>query len=360
MTLSATVLTAQLAELESKAAVPASLHRITLHGAHALAHQLGASVAINPAASLSAYALAEGVLHAMIAHQIKTVALPLLLIAGTVATGVGVAATRLSDGPADGEKGSQVRAASMVPAKSLSNGPAAQAPLRKTESGTSSISPLLVENLGAEMSTFSRLLARFASDLKIEDIHRLYDWSNKTLEADQAIATTDADRVAASAAHRDRMKKLVELTQDIPASDTQHVASDLAQTILERAEAGLKNISENQGASRMMGMMQMMGRGSMGTSREGQTDNMGTGGGRAGMMAAMMGGARIGAERAQTWAEPGRRERLARPTVESGCGQGSDAVQGDDATGCRRVRRSWSNSGPRHERHGRWHERRHG
>jgi RNA polymerase sigma factor (sigma-70 family) len=298
VTLSATALTAQLAVFEAKAAVPAALQRITLTltGTQALAHELGASLAASSAASLSVYALAEGVLQTMIANQVKTVALPLLLIAGTVATGVGVAATRLSGDPANGESAPQRSATSSASAKSSSSEPGVSATVGKTESAAASISPVLVQNLSAETITFSNLLSRFRNP-EIEDINRLYNWSCKTLEADQALATTDADRRAAYEGHRDRMKRLVEFTEKIPVSDThQSVKADHARNLLQQAEEGLKNIRQAPGAAGAMGrMMSMMGgatgstvrMGAMPASGVGRMAMMGSGGSSVGTMGAM-------------------------------------------------------------------------
>ena len=258
--LSSTALAAQLAGFEAKAAVPGSLQISTLRSAQTLAYHLGSSLGTSSTGSLSAYALAQGVLNTMVASQVKTVAFSLLLVAGTVATGVGVAAARLSDGPAAGEQGNQARSASTGAAMPQPAGRFAEGHVRKTVKGESSTSPMLEEHLGSELSTFSKLLARFASNLEIGDVHRLYNWSYKTLQADEALATTDADRVAAHAAHRDRIKKLVEITvTDEPASNQKQAVNDLAVTLLAQAETGLKDISQNGAAMGMMGMMKMMG-----------------------------------------------------------------------------------------------------
>ena len=88
VTLSATALSSCLASLEAKAAVPASLQIMTLKAASALAWNAGASLARVAAVSLPVSALVEGVLHTMIANQIKSIALTSLLVVGTVSTGV--------------------------------------------------------------------------------------------------------------------------------------------------------------------------------------------------------------------------------------------------------------------------------
>ncbi len=323
MALSSTALAAQLAGFEAKAAVPGSLQISTLRSAQALAYHLSSSLGTSSVGSLSACALAQGVLNTMVASQVKTVAFSLLLVAGTVATGVGVAAARLSDGPLGGEPGNQAGAASTAAPMPQPGAPAGQAHVRTNDKDKSSSAPMLVEHLASEMSTFRQLLARFASNLEIDDIHRLYNWSYKTLEADETLATTDADRVAAHAAHRNRIKKLVELTvtEENPVSNQKQAVNDLAVTLLVQAETGLKDISQNaaqtQSAARMgmMGMMKMMGgRPPAGGSMAGKSGGagggmmggmttsgvkagaMGSGGAGGGMMGRMMaGGSKTGA-----------------------------------------------------------------
>ena len=111
VTLSATALGSHLVGLEAKAAVPASLRMTTLKAAYALACQAGASLARVPAVSLPVSALVEGVLHTMIANQIKSIVLTSLLVVGTVSTGVIVGASQLSGGSANAGNGNQVPAA---------------------------------------------------------------------------------------------------------------------------------------------------------------------------------------------------------------------------------------------------------
>ena len=92
VTLSAAALVSQLSIPSAQAAVPASLEFATLKAAQALAGTAGASLATTSAVSIPVAALVEGVLQTMFLNQVKMLALPLLLIAGTVATGVVVAA----------------------------------------------------------------------------------------------------------------------------------------------------------------------------------------------------------------------------------------------------------------------------
>ncbi len=309
--LSATALCSHLAGLEAKAAVPASLRMTTLKSANALAWQAGVSLARSSAVSLPVSALVKGVLHTMIANQIKLMALTSVLVVGTVSTGVIVGASQLSGGSANAGKGNQIPAASTDTEGLKASGSGAQATVRKA-GGASTVSPQLAQQLSATGATFDQLLSRLREP-EIGDIDRLSQWSSITLEADQVLGTTEADRVAAYEAHRDRMKRLHEFTQKIPVSDkNQPVKADHAHNILQTAEEWLENTRQGQvpgmgvRMSRMRGMMGraggpmgMMGGGGemgmMGRSGQmnmvgggGQIGAIGSGGGRGGMMAEMM------------------------------------------------------------------------
>ncbi len=273
VTLSATVLGAHLVGLEAKAAVPASLRMTTLKAAYALACQAGTSLARVPAVSLPVSALVEGVLHTMIANQIKSIALTSLLVVGTVSTGVIVGASQLSGGSANAGNGNQVPAPTTSSTELMVSGTGAQAAVRKAGAATPSVSPQLAQQLSAARASFDQLLSRFREP-EIEDIDRLSQWSLLTLEADQVLGTTEADRVAAYEAHRDRMKRLREFTQKIPVSDkNQPVKADHARNILEQAEKLLENTKQGDMSSMMARMRGMIG---------------GPGGGRGGRMAQMM------------------------------------------------------------------------
>ena len=226
----------------------------TLKAAHALACQVSASLATVSAVSLPVSALVEGVLHTMIANQIKSMALTSLLVAGTVATGVVVGATQFSGGPANAGNANQVPAASTDTAKFKVGGPGAQSAVRKAGVATPPVSPQVAQQLNATRTTFDQLLSSFREP-EIDDIDRLSRWSLVTLEADQVLGTNQADLVAAYEAHRDRMKRLHEFTQKIPVSDkNQPVKADHARNILQSAEEGLKNIRETAGMPGMRNM----------------------------------------------------------------------------------------------------------
>jgi RNA polymerase sigma factor (sigma-70 family) len=285
VTLSAAALGSHLAVIEAKAAVPASLRLTTLQAAHALACEVGASLARSSAVSLPVSALVEGVLHTMIANQVKSVVLSSLLVIGTVATGVVVGASQLSGGSANARKANQ------VPASSTDSAAIRKAAVPRSEGTTPSVSPQLARQLSAEHTSFGQLLTTFREP-EIQDIDRLSRWSLITLEADQVLGTTAADRVAAYEAHRDRMKRLHDFTQKIPVSDrNQPVKADHAQNILQQAEQWLE--SSRQGeipgmGARMRGIMGGGRGGQMGAMSAAGQMGMGPGGGQMGMMAEMM------------------------------------------------------------------------
>jgi RNA polymerase sigma factor (sigma-70 family) len=292
VTLSAAALGSHLAVIEAKAAVPASLRLTTLQAAHALACEVGASLATSSAVSLPVSALVEGVLHTMIANQVKSVVLSSLLVIGTVATGVVVGASQLSGGSANARKANQ------VPASSTDSAAIRKAAVPRSEGTTPSVSPQLAQQLSAARTSFGQLLSTFREP-EIEDIDRLSRWSLITLEADQVLGTTEADRVAAYEAHRDRMKRLHDFTQKIPVSDkNQPVKADHAQNILQQAEQSLEASRQGEMPGMMAAMGGMMGggrRGQMGgigqmgmMSGSGQMRMMGSGVGQTGLMAEMM------------------------------------------------------------------------
>jgi RNA polymerase sigma factor (sigma-70 family) len=271
VTLSATALSSCLASLEARAAVPASLQIMTLKAASALAWNAGASLARVAAVSLPVSALVEGVLHTMIANQIKSIALTSLLVVGTVSTGVIVGAGQLSGGSANSGKANQ------VPASPTDSAAIRKAAVPSSEGATPAVSPQLAQQLSAERTSFERLLSTFREP-EIQDIDRLSRWSLITLDADQVLGTTAADRVAAYEAHRDRMKRLHNFTQKIPVSDrNQPVKADHAQNILQQAEQWLEDSRQGEMPGMAVRMRGLMGRGG------GQMGMMGGGGAQIGM-----------------------------------------------------------------------------
>ncbi|HKI20008.1 MAG TPA: RNA polymerase sigma factor, partial [Isosphaeraceae bacterium] len=243
VTLSATALISHLTVADAKAAVPAFLQLATLNAARARACPAGMSLVTMPAVALPVSGLVEGVLQAMMLNQVKSIAFSLLFVAGTVATGVVVAATQLSGRPGDGVQTSQAAPAPAdraqrgdpraalpereagtrkMPADRAQRGdPRAKtgqditktkASRRASQEAPKSVSAEIVQQQRSAGHSFDNLLSKLR-DPGLEDIDRLSRWSNLTLQADHLLASAEADRRAAYEAHRDRMKKLYELIQ---------------------------------------------------------------------------------------------------------------------------------------------------
>ena len=100
--LTSVTLASDLAFREVEAAVPAALEHITLKAAQSLALHAGVSLSTITSISVPISSLVQGVSQAMMFSHLRNVVLPLLLAAGTVATGVVVGASQLSGGPTDG------------------------------------------------------------------------------------------------------------------------------------------------------------------------------------------------------------------------------------------------------------------
>jgi len=136
VTLSGATLASDLAIRRVDAAVPTSLEHITLTAAQAVIRHAGLSLTTVSGVSLPVASLVEGVLQAMILNQVRTIALPLLLAAGTVAAGVVVGATQLSGGPTDAQTAEQAAPKDFVKAKRSGN--QASKPAAKGKTGSAS------------------------------------------------------------------------------------------------------------------------------------------------------------------------------------------------------------------------------
>jgi hypothetical protein len=209
VTLSAAALASQLAISDGHAAVPAALQLTTLTAARALAGHVGASLAATSMISMPVSTLVEGVLQAMFANQVKAIALPLLLVAGTVATGITVGATQLGGGAGSPTQAAPEQARSRATRKAQGHPPNAQptAATSKSVINLAKVSPELVQELNHAATLFDRLLSALR-DPKLIDIDRLEQWSALTLQAQQTLVNARADRLAAAEAHHNRVKKL--------------------------------------------------------------------------------------------------------------------------------------------------------
>ncbi len=104
LALSSAALVSQLSLRDATAAVPAALASATLKAAQAFVVRAGASLALSSAVPASVTTLVEGALHTMALNQLKMIALPLLLVSGTVATVVAVGAAQQLGGPPAGAR----------------------------------------------------------------------------------------------------------------------------------------------------------------------------------------------------------------------------------------------------------------
>jgi RNA polymerase sigma factor (sigma-70 family) len=209
VTLSTAALASQLAISDGHAAVPAALQLATLTAAQALAGHVGLSLAATSVISIPVSALVEGALQAMFASQVKTLAIPLLLVAGTVATGVAVSATQLAGGAQRRDQAAPAPAISPAKSKAQGRPPGPQPAARMSNDpiAAATVSPELLQELNQAATLFDRLLSALR-DPNVEDISRLDQWSLLTLQAQQRLSTARADDLAAAEAHRDRVKKL--------------------------------------------------------------------------------------------------------------------------------------------------------
>ncbi len=209
VTLSAAALASQLAISDGHAAVPAALQLATLTAARALAGHVGASLVASSVISIPVSTLVEGALQAMFASQVKSIALPLLLVAGTVATGMTVRATQLGGGAQGRDQAAPAPAISPAKSKAQSRPPGPQPASRMSNDpiAAATVSPELLQELNQAATLFDRLLSALR-DPNVEDIGRLDQWSRLTLQAQQRLSTARADDLAAAEAHCDRVKKL--------------------------------------------------------------------------------------------------------------------------------------------------------
>jgi RNA polymerase sigma factor (sigma-70 family) len=237
VTLSTAALASQLAISDGHAAVPAALQLATLTAARALTGHVGASLAATSVISIPVSALVEGALQTMFANQVKTIALPLLLVAGTVVTGVAVGAAQLGGGAGGRNRDAPSPIISPAKAKAQRHPPGPQPTPR------AKVSPELVQNHAAML--FDQLLSALR-DPNVEDIDWLDQWSALTLQAQQRLSNARVDRLAAAEAHRDRVKKLHEVISNLPSSDMNKGLLKLTSIKLNEAEHILASEKEDK------------------------------------------------------------------------------------------------------------------
>jgi RNA polymerase sigma factor (sigma-70 family) len=260
--LSSAALASQLRAPLAQAAVPAALELTTTRAAVSFISTGGSSLASASFVSIPVTALAEGVLKTMIWNQVMFSASSLLL-AGALASGVAVGATQFMNG-AEYVDDTQLALQSAKHTAAQFSAAIEKTPGAASDKTDKSISPDLLSQINSTNRTFDAMLSR-GRNFSLADIDRMSNWSSLTLSADLVLATNDEDALAARRAHRDRMKKLHEVIQNLPASaKNQTVNAQYAEGMLRQAEMLLQSSADSQSGSAMMGMMQAKMRGMMG------------------------------------------------------------------------------------------------
>ncbi len=280
LALSAATLAAGFSSPDAKAAVPVALIQATLRAAESVSSRAGVSLAASSTVSLPVAALGEGVLQAMILTQVKTSALPLLLL-GVVATGV--VALAAQGNPKETKGGSQAQPSARgvnpqgVIAKKSRRQRLEDTPEPAPQPEPKSTGQLLSDQLQADQELFDSLVIPGRS-LRQDDYRRLVGWSLRLLETGRSFSGDPSARTAAYAAHRDRMKKLNVLAAQSSLSDG---TKEMTQAQLREAERLLAsaNSPEPQGPREgQAGMMRSMMAGQAGAGMGGR-GGMGPGGG---------------------------------------------------------------------------------
>ena len=167
VTLSSTALASHLLKADCHAAVPAALQLTTLTAARTLAGHVGASFAATSMISIPTASLVEGALHAMFANQVKAIAFPLFIVAGTVATAITVGAAQLGGGAGPRNQLTPASATSKELRKAQGQPPGSKPAVPDEVSGSlefrESVSPELVRGANHAATVFDRLLSAIAA-----------------------------------------------------------------------------------------------------------------------------------------------------------------------------------------------------
>jgi len=302
VTLSAATLATSLSCSDAKAAVPAALIQATLRVAQSVSSRTGVSLAACSTVSMPVATLGEGVLQVMTLTQVKTIALPLILV-GAVATGVVALAAQGNPKQRKGGTQAQPPASRVNPRDTAKK--ARQQPLAETPKPASQPEPrkstgqFLFDQLQADQELYDSLVVPGRS-LRQDDYRRLVGWSLRLLETGRSFSGDPIARAAAYAAHRDRMKKLNDLAAQSTLSDG---TKEMTQAKLKEAEELQESASSAQSQRPPGGQTEMMG---MMAGQSGMAMR-----GRAGMApgaGSMLGGGGMGGRRAQMSPEARARE----------------------------------------------------
>ena len=207
----AVALAARLASPDLRAAVPAPLAHATVRNGLALA-TAGASLMTTSAITTSVRVLTQGALHAMVATQIKAVALPLIVVAGGLLTaGATVAARQAADGDPETKRA--------VVAQARPEPREAPKPASTDSTETESSDPIHLttfRQLAPAMAEFQQLHNRFFSDL--------------------IGVTTDEDKQSALTVHRGRVEAMIrKLVEEKEVSDAGRDLQGAFATLLRKS-----------------------------------------------------------------------------------------------------------------------------
>jgi RNA polymerase sigma factor (sigma-70 family) len=276
LAISTAALAAELASSDARASVPAGLIQSTLKSSLAVLSGTAAALPASSAVPLTVTSLTEGVLHAMVLSQVKSIAIPVLLAMGLLATGVSVVAYQPV--PASRGRAGQVAAERTSHPGAFANSPPAD-----------QADPSGLQTARVTLDNLRKLYSQGTEGLVI-DVAQYNNWSLNLLFGEMLADPSEAGLVKAFEGHRDR---LAELLKDLtPLGEGGKVSKAVTRDLtgyLDRAERMLGQFRKPQDGDTTE-MMAMMGRGMGGTG--GGMGGMGGMGG--GMMRQMMMGRAMG------------------------------------------------------------------
>ncbi len=219
----------------------------------------------------------------MILTQVKTIALPLLLL-GAVTTGVVALAAQGNPKEQKGASQSRPPAKRVDPQGIIAKKSGRQrldfTPKPAPQPGRKSTAQLLRDQLDADQELYDSLVVP-GRGLRQDDYRRLIDWSLRLLEASRSISTDPAARAAAYAAHRDRVGKLNALAAQSSLSDG---TKEMTRAQLKEAEELLGSANSSQPQIPPEARAEMMRRAITGQAAVGMGGRGGRGPGAGGMV----------------------------------------------------------------------------
>jgi RNA polymerase sigma factor (sigma-70 family) len=211
----------ELLSLDVETVLPQTLVESTVKAATLVA--AGKSALASGLISVRALTLSQGVIHTMFLTKLKA-AVATFAIAATVSTGAGVYAYQFVDSNGPAKRGSPAT-------KPTASGPEG-GDFQKSEKRVPDRNP------GASQEAQFENLLNNTTDWTPHRIDRLFHWSRAMKDAQEYLDESPENIQLARRAHRDRMKRLHEKTQQLQVADQSKVA-DTARKSLEAAEGDL-------------------------------------------------------------------------------------------------------------------------